>query len=120
LGIVDEVVYGLDDGILAAINLSSGEKLWKKDRIGHGQLLLVGGKILAITESGDLQLIAINPKGSTRVGILPGALEGKTWNHMALATPYLLIRNDHEAACYLLETEPRNGSSSPSNDKTSP
>jgi outer membrane protein assembly factor BamB len=30
------------------------------------------------------------------------AFESKTWNSPALAAPYLLVRNDREAACYEL------------------
>lgn len=104
--VVGDSIYGLDDGILSGIDLKTGKKLWKKDRIGHGQLLLVGGKLLALTESGNLELIEVSPKQSKRIGAIEGALEGKTWNHMALAAPYLLIRNDHEAACYELTMEP--------------
>ena len=111
--VIDDTVYGLDDGILSAIELETGKKRWKKDRIGHGQLLLVGGKLLVLTESGDLQLFEVSPKGSNRLGVVSGALEGKTWNHMALATPFLLVRNDHEAACYVLDVEPTDKSSEP-------
>ena len=30
------------------------------------------------------------------------ALQGKTWNNPALVHDLLLVRNDHEAACYRL------------------
>ncbi len=30
------------------------------------------------------------------------AVEGKTWNNLALAGEYLLVRNGEEAACYRL------------------
>jgi outer membrane protein assembly factor BamB len=97
------VVYGLDDGILAAIDLETGKRLWKKDRIGHGQLLWVGGKIIALTESGDLQLIEVSREGSKVLGKVEGALEGKTWNHLALAPPFLFVRNDREGVCFELK-----------------
>ena len=106
-------VYGLDDGILAAIDLETGKKLWKKDRIGHGQLLWVGGKIIALTESGDLQLIDVSRDGSKVLGKVEGALEGKTWNHMALAPPFLFVRNDREGVCFELKLAKESLESSP-------
>ena len=33
----DDCVYGLDDGVLCCLDLQSGERLWKKGRLGHGQ-----------------------------------------------------------------------------------
>ena len=36
------VVYGLDEGILAAMDAQTGQKKWKGGRYGFGQLLLAG------------------------------------------------------------------------------
>ena len=37
-------IYGLDDGILCVLDLETGERLWKKGRYGHGQVLLVADR----------------------------------------------------------------------------
>jgi outer membrane protein assembly factor BamB len=116
--IIDDVVYGLDEGILAAVDLSKGKRLWKKDRIGHGQLLLVGGTLLAMSENGDLQLLEVTRAGSKQLALLKNAVDGKTWNYPALAAPYLLLRNDHEACCYKLNCAPLpSGEETPVADK---
>ncbi|MBX9652997.1 PQQ-binding-like beta-propeller repeat protein [bacterium] len=100
--VIDDFIVGLDDGILAALDLKSGKPLWKSGRYGHGQILLVGKHLLVLTESGDLVLLEPTAKGGKEIAKLPEAIEGKTWNNLAFSPPYLLIRNSDEAACYRL------------------
>ncbi len=101
---IDGFVYGLDDGILACLNLTTGVRKWKAGRYGHGQVLLAGKLLLVQAESGDVILIDPSPMKLRELGRIP-ALTGKTWNNPALAGSYLLVRNDHEAACYELRCE---------------
>jgi outer membrane protein assembly factor BamB len=94
-------VYGLDDGIMECLELESGERKWKKGRFGHGQLILVGDDILVLAENGELLILEANPEKYVEHAKIQ-AITGKTWNTPALAGPYLLVRNDQEAACYKL------------------
>ncbi len=95
------VLYGLDDGILAAVDAATGERLWKRGRYGHGQLLLVGDLLLILGEKGTVSLVEASPDEYRELASFQ-AIEGKTWSHPTLAGPYLLVRNDREAACYKL------------------
>jgi outer membrane protein assembly factor BamB len=97
-------IYGLDDGILECLNPRTGRQLWKGTRYHHGQSLLAGDLLLVQSEDGPVVLVEPVPEGQRELGRLP-ALSGKTWNNPALAGRYLLVRNDHEAACYELPTE---------------
>lgn len=97
-------VYGLDDGVMTAIDPATGERRWKGGRYGHGQFLLVGGLLLVQTEKGPVVLVAADPDEHRELGHLP-ALEGKTWNPPALSGRYLLLRNNEEAVCYELPLE---------------
>jgi outer membrane protein assembly factor BamB len=101
----DGFVYGLDDGILACVDLATGELRWKEGRYGHGQCLLVGGLLLLTAENGEVVLIEPTPDERRELTKF-AALRGKTWNPPALAGDLLLVRNDQEAACYLLPTAP--------------
>ena len=92
-------VYGLDDGIMQCIEMKTGRQMWKGGHYSHGQILLAGNTIIVQTEPGPVVLLDTNPKQLTELGTLP-ALSSKTWNCPALAGKYLLLRNDHEAACY--------------------
>jgi outer membrane protein assembly factor BamB len=94
-------VYGLDDGVLACVNLEQGNREWKDGRYGHGQILLVDDLLLIQAESGDVALVEISPQGP-RERARFRALKGKTWNNPALLRDLLLVRNDQEAAFYRL------------------
>jgi outer membrane protein assembly factor BamB len=95
----DGYVYGLDDGIMQCIEIKSGRQMWKGGHYEHGQILLAGNTIFVQTEPGPVVLLDTDPKQLTELGSIP-ALSGKTWNAPTLAGKYLLVRNDHEAACY--------------------
>ncbi len=96
-------VYGFDEAIFACIDARSGERKWKAGRYGYGQALLVtaGGpaRIIVTTESGELVLIDPAP-GELKELARFSAIEGKTWNHPALAEGILLVRNTREAAAF--------------------
>jgi outer membrane protein assembly factor BamB len=94
-------VYGLDDGILACIDPKTGDRKWHGSRLGHGQLLLVENVILMTAENGEILLVDPSPD-EERIVARFRAFKDKTWNPPALAGPYLLVRNNAEAACYRL------------------
>ena len=96
-----DVVYGLDDGILVGLDLKEGSQLWKEGRYGHGQGLWVGDTYLLMSESGKLVLLQPTRTGPNELGSLP-VFDAKTWNPIALAGDRLLVRNDREAAAWVL------------------
>lgn len=96
--------YGLDDGILACIDLADGQLKWKGGRYGHGQLLLVANTLLITAENGEIVLVAPDPsepRELTRYKVLGS----KTWNPPALAGELLLVRNDREAVALRVSRE---------------
>jgi len=97
----DGFLYGMDDGILACVDLATGERKWKDGRYGHSQVLLVGGVLLVQTEPGPVVLVEANPAAYREIAKI-NALSSKTWNVPALAGEFLLLRNDQEAVCYRL------------------
>lgn len=100
----DGAIYGLDEGILTCLDLATGERRWKKGRYGHGQVLLVEDVLLVLAEDGEVALVEATPDKPRELATFP-ALEGKTWGHPVIVPPYLLVRNDHEAACYEVSFE---------------
>lgn len=101
LTIVGDFAYGLSDGILECVSLDDGQSRWRRGRYGHGQVLGVGDLILVLSENGELALVEANPQEHVELGRID-ALEGKTWNSVALYGRLLLIRNAQQAACFEL------------------
>jgi outer membrane protein assembly factor BamB len=93
------VIYGLDEGILAALDAGTGELEWKGGRYGYGQVLLAGANLIVLTEDGDLALVRAIPERHQEIARFP-VLEGKTWNVPALSGGYLLVRNLAEMAAF--------------------
>jgi outer membrane protein assembly factor BamB len=101
----DGFLFGLDDGIFACVDLQDGSQRWKEGRYGHGQGLVVGEHYLLLAESGELILLrptAESPNELARHRVFAT----KTWNPIALAGDYLLVRNDREATCLKLKVQP--------------
>ena len=98
-------LYGLDDGVLVCLDLTDGQRAWKRGRYGHGQVILVGDLLIVQAESGEIALVEADPNRFKELSRFR-ALRGKTWNNPALAGSYLLVRNDRKAACYELPLDP--------------
>lgn len=92
-------IYGLDEGILSSVDANTGERKWKGGRYGYGQLLLASGHLIVLTESGEVVLVKATPENHMEISRF-SAIEGKTWNHPALANGRLLVRNTTEMACF--------------------
>jgi len=92
-------IYGLDQTILACLDAATGEVKWKDGRYGHGQVVLASGHLIVLTEDGELALVRATPERHQEVARFR-ALDGRTWNHPALAGGYLLVRNAREMAAF--------------------
>lgn len=92
-------IYGLDESILACLDASTGDLKWKGGRYGYGQVLLASGHLIVLSEQGDLALVRATPERHEEIARFP-MLDGKTWNHPAMADGYLLIRNISEMAAF--------------------
>lgn len=97
--LMDGTVYGLDEGILAAIDVETGERLWKRGRYRYGQLLHASGHLIIVSEDGDLALVRASPEEYLEIARFE-SIPGKTWNVPALADGILLVRNQTEMAAY--------------------
>ncbi len=98
--------YSLSDGYLECTEVTSDgdsfNRKWKqRGRFGHGQLLLVGDKLLVHSESGTLFLIKADPSGYTELEKFK-TIDGLCWNTICLYGNKVLLRSEIQAACYEL------------------
>jgi outer membrane protein assembly factor BamB len=88
------------------LDVDTGEIKWKKRRqpeFGHGQLMLIGDKLLVVSETGELALIEASPERYHEMATVQALNpENVTWNNPAFSAPYLIVRNAAEVACYRL------------------
>ena len=100
----DGHVYGLDESILACLDVETGQVKWKGGRYGYGQVVLAGGHLIVLTEGGELVLVRATPESHQEIA-RSAALDGRTWNHPAMSDGILLIRNAAEMAAFRLNSE---------------
>ncbi|MDJ0836599.1 MAG: PQQ-like beta-propeller repeat protein [Acidobacteriota bacterium] len=101
---LDGYIYGLDEAVLTCVDPETGDRVWKRGRYGHGQMLLVGKLLLIQSEKGSLHLVEPNPEKHIELGKIP-VLSGKAWNNMAISDNFLLMRNHKEAVCLELPVQ---------------
>jgi outer membrane protein assembly factor BamB len=97
--VYDGYVYGLDESIMACLDVETGAVMWKGGRYGYGQIAMADGHIIVLTEDGDLALVRATPEKHAEVARF-SVLDGKTWNHPAFSDGRLLVRNLKEMAAF--------------------
>ena len=95
--------FGFDGTILSCIDLATGDRKWKGGRFGAGQLVLLPEQdlLLVLSEDGELALVSATADAFHEIARVK-AIEGKTWNHPALAGGVVLVRNGEEMAAFRL------------------
>ena len=96
-------IYGFDGNTFCCVDAQKGQRRWKEGRYNHGQVLLLAepALLLVISEEGEVILLKANPQEHEEIGRFK-AIQGKTWNHPAVAHGRLYVRNGEEMACYQL------------------
>jgi len=92
-------VFGLDEDMLVCLDANTGQRQWKDGRYGYGQVVVADGYLIVLSGDGQLALVKAAPDHYEEAGRFQ-ALEGKTWNHPALAAGKILVRNAAQMACF--------------------
>jgi outer membrane protein assembly factor BamB len=88
-----DYLYGVANDQMNCVDLRDGKVKWHKGRFGTAQVVLLDDQalILVLSETGEVALVAAKPDGLQQLGRFP-AIEGKTWNHPAIARGKLYVR----------------------------
>ena len=97
--------FALSDGILECVDLETGKRVWKKGRFGHGQLLMVGDKLIVHAEDGVLHLVEASADSYQELGEIK-TVSGVCWNTFCAYDRYILVRSDIEMACFRVNDVP--------------
>ena len=95
-------LYGFDQGILQCVEVNSGTEKWKQSGFGKGSLILVDGHLIVLGEKGQLALVEATPAGYKEKGRLQ-PFNGKTWTSPAFADGKLYLRDTKEVLCLNLK-----------------
>lgn len=85
-------VYGLDEDQLRCLNFDSGEVKWTAKQTGKGSLMLADGKLIVLSEKGELMIAEASP-AEFKVIARVQALGGKCWTTPVLANGKIYCRN---------------------------
>ncbi|MBI9066654.1 MAG: PQQ-binding-like beta-propeller repeat protein [Salinivirgaceae bacterium] len=95
----DGYIYGFSNATLKCVKADDGTSKWSKRALGKGSLILVGDKLLVLSDKGVLKLVETNPEAYTELNSFQ-ALEGKSWTAPSYANGRIYLRNLTEMASY--------------------
>ena len=87
-------VYGNDEGKLVCVDLKDGRTKWRGPGIGRGGLMAADGKLIVISERGELFTVAADPTRYTELS-RASVGRGDYWTHPVLANGRIYVRS-HE------------------------
>lgn len=83
---------------LQCVDLSTGEIKWKERGYGPGNCILVGDKLVVLSDAGEVSIVAANPDGYNEIARAK-VLSGKCWSTPAFSNGKIYVRSTEEAAC---------------------
>ena len=100
----DGHLYGLfsfkryGTGPLQCVELATGKVKWEKKGFGPGNCILVGHKLVVLSDSGELVLVKAAPEAYEELARAK-VLKGKCWSTPAYSDGKIFIRSTLEGAC---------------------
>lgn len=99
--LLDGHLYGNDENTLKCIDLQTGAERWRLRGIGKGGLIAADGKLIVLTERGELLIVAATPDRYTELA-RARVMRGTCWTHPVLANGLLYCRS-HEGELVCLD-----------------
>ena len=85
-------IYGVDENQLRCLDAATGEVKWTDKFSGKGSLMLADGKLIVLSDKGELVVANVSPDGFKPISRTQ-ALGGKCWTTPVLANGKIYCRN---------------------------
>lgn len=95
----DDFIYGISKTKLVCISAETGELKWGQRGFGKGSLILVGDKLIVLSDQGLITLAEATPEKYTKTASFQ-ALTGKSWTAPSFADGKLFVRNLTTMSCF--------------------
>ncbi len=86
-------------GALKCVELATGKVKWSKPGFGPGNVILLGGQVLALSDAGELVVVEAAP-GAYQELSRAKAVAGKCWSTPVVSNGRVYVRSTKEAACF--------------------
>lgn len=90
-----DTLYGFDNETFKAVDLATGEDLWRKRGLGHGSLTAADGHLIVLGEKGRLVLVEASREGYQEKASVD-FFEGKSWTVPTLVGNRLFLRDEEQ------------------------
>ena len=107
--VLDGHIYGIFEfkkygtAPLQCVDMKSGEIIWSERGFGPGNCILVGDKLIVLSDAGELVIVAATPEGYKELS-RKKVVEGKCWSTPAYSDGRVYVRSTTEGACLELSS----------------
>jgi len=103
--LVNGSLYGNDENTLKCIDAATGQERWRSRGMGKGGLIAANGKLIVLTERGELLAVSAEP-GAYKELARARVIDGTNWTHPVLANRRIYCRS-HEGKLVCLNVSAR-------------
>jgi len=97
-------LYGFNESRLTCMEFSTGKVKWRESGFGKGSLIVAGGNLLILGETGKLAVAEATPEGYRETSSYQLS-DGQCWVVPALADGRLYVRDDRRVMCFDLRAK---------------
>jgi outer membrane protein assembly factor BamB len=94
----DGYIYGFNVATLQCMNAESGARQWLKRGFGKGSLIMVGNRLVVLSDQGALTIVEVTPDEYKEIATVD-ILEGRSWTAPSFSNGKLLVRNLTHMVC---------------------
>jgi outer membrane protein assembly factor BamB len=93
--LVEDHLYGFDNGTLRCLDAATGERRWAKRGFGKGSVVAAGDLLFVLSDAGLVALVRATSEGFEELGRAQ-VMEGRSWTAPSLANGRLYLRDFDE------------------------